>query len=79
MSDMDKLRAAGWEVVDNSDHILMRATGSAADTAYARVNKNADGSLHLVKERSAFHRTLAAILASEPPSEADYTPRNYGS
>jgi hypothetical protein len=78
---VEKLQAADWDVRDMPDRILLRRVGNSND-AWATVMKNADGMLHLVKDRSAFHRQLAADIAREPEviaEGADYVPRTYGS
>ena len=77
---IEKLEAADWDVRDMPDRILLRRKGNT-DDAWATVMKNPDGSLHLVKERSAFHRQLASILdAPDPPAAegADYVPSVFG-
>lgn len=81
MSEADKLRAAGWEVIDAPNYIRIR-WGEDRDAGYVSISKNADGTLHLVKARSAFHRQIAGILAKQPEAAiegADYAPRTYGS
>ena len=75
---IEKLEAAGWEVVDNPGHILLRAAGSAPDVGFARINKNTNGTLQLVTTRSAFHRQIAAALEAADAAPGDYQPRAYG-
>ncbi len=82
MTESEKLRAAGWEVIDAPNYIRIR-WGEDKAAGYIDVSKNADGTLHLIKDRSAFHRQLAGILAKQQPEAAiegaDYAPRGYGS
>lgn len=75
-----KLEAGGWSVVDNIDHVMLRPSDAMPDVDRVRVNLNADGTLHLVRERSDFHRKLAAIIDRPLPAAegADYAPRAYG-
>ncbi len=79
-AELDKLRAADWEIVELADRIRIRRAGNDKDV-FAEVMKNADGTLHLVTARSAFHRELAGIIAkpSGAVEGADYVPRTYGS
>jgi len=48
------------------------------DVSRVRINLNADGTLHLVTVRSAFHQKLAAILAAPDAPAGEYRPSTYG-
>lgn len=80
MTEIEALRAAGWAVVELPDRIRIKPADSMPDVAYAEVMKNADGSLHFVKERSHFHRKLMSEIAAQRAvgAGADYTPSTYG-
>lgn len=79
MTELEKLDAAGWDVSLQNGAAMLRPKGCMPDVGWARVNLNADGTLHLVTERSDFHRKLRNILNAAPVvSDGDYQPRVYG-
>lgn len=59
----DKLRAAGWLAMAGDGCVFLKPADSMPDVAYARVLLNEDGTLHLMTQRSDFHRKLAGIVA----------------
>jgi len=57
---------------------MIKPEDSMPDVSRVRINLNADGTLHLVTVRSAFHQKLAAILAAPDAPAGEYRPSTYG-
>ena len=57
----DKLRAAGFRVLEGDGVFKVLAPDEPRGT-WHEIRQNADGSLALIKERSALHKQIAAVL-----------------
>lgn len=58
----DKLRAAGYRVVESDAVFKLLPPNADPRASWIDVHLKPDGSLLLVKERSALHRQIAAVL-----------------
>ena len=59
----EKLREAGWRVLEGDGVFHVLPPGADAQHGWSRVLANAEGNMQLVKERSALHRQIAAVIA----------------
>lgn len=60
----DKLIAAGWLPSLGDGYVLLLHKDAAPGVDPVKVMLNPNGTLHLVIERSHFHRQLASIVGS---------------
>lgn len=59
---VDALRAAGWRVLEGDKVFRVLAPGEHPQHGWENIAANADGSMHLVQERSDTHRRIAAVV-----------------
>ena len=68
MGDVDRLIQLGWGVRQRTEgDVQILLPDAHPEHGWVTVNLNADGSLHLVKERSADHRRIASALGQPVP------------
>lgn len=67
MTELEMVEAAGFTVVRvDTNHVVIKSPDSSLEHEGDSVLLNADGSLHLIPQRSHFHRRLAAAIGMKP-------------